>query len=368
MIMSTRPPNNSIGPLDHLALRYLRQALDMSHPTDEPYVLNPVESRLIRRTKMITLSMVVLLSLAGIALFYWPQYSWPQLFQLTPIQAFGAVYALPLVTVLYGLLLVYLQVGILLVLNSWGAKMIMDVCRFPRAHDPQYERHLQTLSNAAFMSFYQNFFQPGVDSYLNIPRWGLIILFLSATSKAAFTTLLAKFALTRFMGQYALADIIAMPIYAVWNTWTSWQILHEAQVRVMAPTTIREFVHELHEEWGKNDQFRQLILGALQYVAVLQRQHNYAHYMLTETLMDQFKLVTDVMPTDQFVAQALDSPLPMRHSLERLIIFSVLIDGKLSWYEKQRLRKLRQLGFLTYSTTEIQRIITAYNQGQGLWV
>ncbi|WP_332368965.1 hypothetical protein [Spirosoma telluris] len=63
--MSTRPPNNSSGPLDHLSMRYLRQVLDMSHPVDEPYVLNSVESRVIRRTKVITITIATLLGITG---------------------------------------------------------------------------------------------------------------------------------------------------------------------------------------------------------------------------------------------------------------------------------------------------------------
>ena len=368
--MSTRPPNNSIGPLNHLALHYLRQALDMSHPTDEPYVLNPVESRLIRRTKLITLSLVALLSIAGVLLFYWPQYSWPALFRPTAVQVFATVYALPLVTILYAFLLIYLEVSLLLTLNLWGVKMIMDVCGFPRAHDARYEQHLQALADGALKQPYQYFFPNGVTPYLHT-RWGLFVLFLLSTTKAALTTLVVKFSLTRFLGQYALRQTVnmtALPVYALWNTWTSWQLLHEAQVRVMAPTTIREFVHELYEEWGRNDEFPQLILGALQHISILERQYNYAHFLLTETIMDRFNLTTNVLPSSPFVEQALLAPLAMRRSLERLIVFSVLIDGKLSWLEKRQLSELRQRGFLTYSADEIQRISTDYNEGRGLWV
>lgn len=368
--MSTRPPNNSLGPLDHLALHYLRQALDMSHPPDEPYVLNPVESRLIRRTKVITLSLVALLSIVGILLFYGPQYNWPYLFKPTTVRAFGMIYGLPLITILYASLLIYLEVSLLLVLNLWGVKMIMNVCGFPRAHDARYEQHVQALEDSAFKQSYSHFFQYGVAPYLNT-RWGLFILFLLSTAKAALTTMVLKFSLMRFLSQYALrqsVDMAAMPIYTLWNTWTSWQLLHEAQVRVMAPTTIREFVHELYEEWGRNDQFRPLVLGALQHVMIFHQQANYAHLLLTETLTDRFNLAADMVQSSSFVDQALQAPLAMRRSLERLIVFSVLIDGKLSWFEKRQLRELRRSGFLTYSTTEIQRMGTNYNEGRGLWV
>ncbi|WP_197933099.1 LBF_2804 family protein [Spirosoma aureum] len=369
--MSTRPPNNSFGPLDHLAMRYLRQALDTSHPTDEPYVLSPVESRVIRRTKTLTLGLASLLGVLGVLFLYIPQYNWPVLFQNTPITLFGTTYNLPIVTTLYGLLLVYIEVNLLVGLNLLGVKAIMQVCQFPRAHDAQYDRHLQALADAALEKTNRGILRFGIDPYLNMPRWGLTIFFLLNITKAALSNLALKFFLKRFLGRFALrqvTDLAGMPIYAAWNAYASWQVLHEAQIRVMAPLTIREFVNELHDEWGANEQFRPLILEALQYVAILKRQYNYAHFLLTETLVDRFNLRTNTTLTGHFVEQAANAPVEVRRSLERLIVFGVLVDGNLSWLEKRRLRQLRAKNFLTYSTDDIQRIGEDYNQGRGLWV
>lgn len=369
--MSTRPPNNSFGPLDHLAMRYLRQALDTPHPSDEPYVLNPVESRIIRRTKILTLSLAALLGILGVLVLYIPQYTWPDLFQNTPIRFGTTTYYVPIVTSLYGILLVYIEINLLVGLNLIGVKAIMQICQFPRAHDAQYDRHLQALANAALEKKNRGILRFGIDPYLNMPRWGLTLFFLLNIAKAALSSLALKFLFRRFMGRYALrqiTDLAGMPIYAAWNAYASWQVLHEAQVRVMAPLTIREFVNELHDEWGDNEQFRPLILEALQYVAILKRQYNYAHFLLTETLVDRFNLRTNVTLTGHFVEQALHAPIEIRRSLERLIVFGVLVDGKLSWIEKRRLRQLRSKNFLTYSAEEIQRIGEDYNQGRGLWV
>ena len=369
--MSTRPPDDSPGPFDHLALRYLRQSLDMPHPTDEPYVLNALESRVIRRTKVITLSVAALLGVLGVVLLYMPQYLWPSLFITTPVSLFGDVYELSLITTLYGVLLVYIEVNLLIELNTHGVQSIMRVCHFPTAHDAQYERHLQSLATAAFEKKSQGFLRVGIDPYLTMPRWGLPIFFLLNMLKAALSSLTLKFLLKRLLNRYILGrvtNLAGMPVYAFWNAWASWQVLHEAQIRVMAPITIREFAHELHEEWGKNDQFRPLIMEALHYIGILQRQYNYAHSLLTETLIDQFDLPTDSNVTGHFMEQAVHAPAAVRQSLERLIVFGVLVDGSLSWLEKRRLRGLRKKGFLTYSNTEIQRIGNDYNHGRGLWV
>lgn len=369
--MSTRPPNNTTDPFDHLAMRYLRQALDTAHPTDEPYVMNPYECRLIRRAKALTLLTAALLGVLGVVLLYIPQYYWPYLFVDTPVNAFGSTYQLPLVTVLYGVLLVYLEVSLLIAVNAWGVNAIMRACQFPRAHDAQYERHLQALTDATLKQTNRGVLRFGLDPYLSLPRWGLTTFFLLNMAKAALSTLTLKFAVKPFLGGHALrqvTDLVGMPVYALWNTWASWQVLHETQVRVMAPTTIREFVNELHDEWGKSDEFRPLILEALHYAAILKRQHNYAHFLLTETLTDRFDLRTDATLTGHFAERVGQTPAHVRRSLERLIVFGVLVDGKLSWLERRRLGQLRRKGVLTYSTNDIQRIGEEYNHGRGLWV
>ena len=369
--MSTRPPNDSTGPFDHLAMRYLRQALDTAHPADEPYVLNADECRQIRRTKALTLITSALLGILGVVLLYYPQQYWSGFFANTPISWFGTVYRLPLVTALYGILLVYLEVSLLIAVNLRGVKSIMQTCQFPRAHDAQYDRHLRALAHAALKRPDRGIFRFGIDPYLSMPRWGLATFFLLNMTKAALSTLALKFVVKRFAGRHALrqmTDLVGMPIYALWNAWASWQVLHETQIRVMAPSTIREFVDELHDEWSGNDEFRPLILEALQHMEILKRQYNYAHFLLTETLVDRFELRTDATLTGHFAERVTQAPAPVRRSLERLIVFGVLVDGKLSWLEKRRLSLLRRKGFLTYSSNSIRQIGDDYNEGRGLWV
>ena len=369
--MSTRPLGSSIGPLDHLSLRYLRQALAIPHPADEPYVLNDTESRVIRRAKVVTLTVTSLLGVLGPLLFYWPQYSWPDLFGATTVSILGVTLNLPLVTILHGLLLVYAEVNLLLIFNQWGVQMIMEVCNFPRAHDAQYGQHVQAMADTAQKKSPADFLLFSLDPYLMLPRWGLPLFFLLAIVKALFSALALKVVLRILFGNYATHQVVNMagiPLYAFWNFWASWQVLHEAQVRVMAPATIREFLNELYDEWGQNEQFKPLLLDALHFTGVLDRQHNYAHCLLTETLIDRFNLPTDTPITGHFVEHIIHAPPHVRRVVERLVVFSTLIDGKLSGFEKQCLHNLRKQGMLTYSASEIQQIGADFNQGKGLWV
>ena len=366
--MSTPPPDDAHGPISQLDLRYLRGALDTQHPNDQPYVMSKVEHRVIREVKNRTMAQAALIGVLGILLFYLPQYFWPGFFANTDLTIADTTYGLPLVRILFGLLLLYLEINLLLHLNIRAVRVIMAVCQFPRLYDAQYERHLRALSDAAMDRDNLGHLHFGLDPYLVLPQWGLMLFLVVNKLKALATTLTLRLVLrVSRAGVSSLADLIGMPVMAFWNAWATRSIIHEAQVRVMAPLTIREFVDELHEEWHQNDVFCQLIPEALQFVAIPKRQYNYAHLVFTETLMDRFGL-TVIRPTGGFLEKLAQAPDDVRQGLERLIIFGALIDGKLSWFERRRLRQLRKKGWLTHTLTSIETIGKAFNRGEGLWV
>ncbi|RIV27830.1 hypothetical protein DYU11_01340 [Fibrisoma montanum] len=370
--MSTLPPNENRGPLDHLALRYLRQALNNPHPHDEPYVLSEAELRVIRHVRRQTLIIAALVGVLGVVLMYVPQYGWPELFVEIPLSFFGQSYALPITALLYGLILVYLEVSILLAVNLRATKLIMAACQFPRAHDARYDHHLKDIALASHRRRRTTRVVPrmGIDPYLNLPRWGLATFFLLNILKAVLSTQALRYAVSRLFSRVVqpVIDLIGLPIYAFWNAYASWQVVHEAQIRIMAPSTIREFVGELYDELGKNEQFRSMILDALQYIAVLKRQYNYAHFLLTETLLDRFNLRAGTPHPGEFTDRLKQAPPEVRRGLERLLVFGAVVDGRLSLLEKWRFRQLRKKGLLTHSRTAIGRVSADYNHGRGLWV
>jgi hypothetical protein len=368
--MSSLPPNDSSGPLDHLTMRYLRRALDASHPTDEPYVLNEVESWVIRRVRRRTLFLAAGLGVVGVLLLYLPQYFWPSFFQDFKLTFLNTPYNIPVISILYGMLLVYMEVYVLMYLNLNAIRTIMAICQFPRAHDAQYERNLRAIADAATKWEYQGIFGFRNDQLFGRPGWGLTSFFWANTVKAVLSDVLLRVLIRRFLGRFAFrqfTDLVGMPVFAFWNAFASAQILREAQVRVMAPLTIRSFVDELYEEWGKNDSFRKLISPVLACVGIQKRQYNYAHHLLSEAIEHRFDLKLTTASLD-----ALDHPsklpLELRKGLERLIIFAALVDGKLTFSEKKCLRHLRAKGWITYTLTDIHQIGRQYNAGKGLWV
>lgn len=368
--MSNAPPNDSSGPLNHLNMRYLRRALDAPHPTDEPYVLNEVEAWVIRRVRLQTLTLAAGLGLALVLFYYLPHYFWPLFFTDFILTIKGIGYVMPAISMLYGVLLIYVEVHALMSINLNAIRTIMAICQFPRAHDDQYDQNLRAIARAALNRQFGSIFSIQSDAHFGRPGWGLPAFFWLNTTKALLSFGLFQFLLNRFTdsstGQLGIS-LLGTVIFALWNEVASFQILREAQVRVMAPLTIHSFVDELHEEWGKNEEFRQLIPTVLACMGIQKRHYNYAHHLLAETIEHRFECRLDT-PVSDALNHPPTVPAPICTGLERLIIFAALVDGRLSGSEKKCLQHLRAKGWITYALADIQQIGRQYNDGKGLWV
>lgn len=369
-IMSNKPPNDSPGSLDHLTMRYLRRALDAPHPTDEPYVLNEVEAWVIRRVGLRTLAMAAGLGVLGMLLYYLPHHFWPIFFQDFTITVKGVGHPIPVISILYAVLLIYVEVHALMYVNLNAIRTVMAICQFPRAHDAQYEQHLRAIANAALNWQYSGIFALRADALFGLSGWGLSSFFWLNTAKA-----LLSFGLLWWFAQslanqsigLLVAGLIGATTLVFWNLFASFQILREAQVRVMAPLTIRSFVDELHEEWGKHESFLVLIPAVLSCVGIQKRQFNYAHHLLAEAIEHRFNITVE-NPTSNVLNDAPKLSAEERKGLERLIIFAALVDGRLSASEKKCLRHLRAKGWISYSLADIKQIGRQYYDGKGLWV
>ncbi len=370
-IMSNKPPHDSPGSLEHLTMRYLRRALDGEHPTDEPYVLNEVEAWVIRRVSLRTLALAAGLGVLVVLLYYLPHHFWPAFFQDFTITANGVGHAVPVISILYGILLIYVEVHALMYVNLNAIRTIMAICQFPRAHDAQYEQHLRAIANAALNWQFSDIFALRADALFGLTGWGLSAFFWLNTAKAILSFGAMWWVIHSFADSSVLllsSSLIGVAVFVFWNVFASFQILREAQVRVMAPLTIRSFVDELYDEWGKKEAFLVLIPTVLAAVGIQKRQYNYAHHLLAEAIEYRFELKLDSTKLGDALNNSPTLSAEMRQGMERLIIFAALVDGRLSSSEKKCLRHLRTKGWITYSLADIQQIGRQYYDGKGLWV
>ncbi|QJD78731.1 LBF_2804 family protein [Spirosoma rhododendri] len=348
-------------------MRYLRRALDASHPTDEPYVLSDDELFLTQRAAYATLFASGFLGVLTVLLFQLPQFAWPDFFASTEFLIAGKPFAIPLITILYAVLVLYIAVHLTTGVNRFGARAIAQICQFPRLHDARYEHHVETMARLARSG--KSGFRPyfNLKTHLARSRSGLFAYFLANQAAGFFASTIVTILLIPYIPTSA-AIIIGLVGYVSWLVYSVRRIQFELKIRILAPLTIRSFVNELREEWHTNSEFQTVLTDVLNYAGILRRLHVYAHLVLVETLTDRVNEAILPHSPDDFLPQMAAMPPDMQRSVERLLVFSLLIDGRFTAKERAQLQKLQDHKLLTYSLTDIGELHKDYVAGKGLWL
>jgi hypothetical protein len=358
------------GYMDRLAANYLSNRKPVGNDADEPYLLNETEISVIRKTRREILIIAAVLGVLGVLFLYLPQYFFPTLFPDTIIHLFGKPYAFPIITSVYGIILVFAEIYALTFFNLRAVRIISGVCQFPYKQDPEYDKHIRALASAALEKEDKDILLFGINPYFGLPKLSYTLFFILNKLKATLSNVLLKILIKRVLGRFALreiTDLAGIPIYAFWNAWASHLVIKEATIRIMAPLTIRQFVTNLHKRYDTNPSFKEMIVETLQFIAILKRRFNYSHFLLTEELFRQFAIEKET-PAGDFLQKITDCSPEVRHGLQQLIVFGVLIDGSLSRAEKKRLQLLEEKGLLPMSMDAIVQLEKDYVQGRGLRV
>ncbi|MGV3560962.1 LBF_2804 family protein [Larkinella arboricola] len=348
------------------ALRYLARAMHTVHPSDEPFVLSRAEKLAIQRLKIFTMLAAAAVVVLGIWVFYLPHVLWTDWFTKTHT----TLGDWPLISILFAVLILYLVVHALILVHNGAIRLIEVTCQFPRFHDASYNRHLNQLAeNGPQRSVFRLRMQPRPLLPWTMPGYLVTVLLLAFASDA-----IVQLGFRFWNGQPISPVSMVLSstlVAAVWIGWATHQILQQAQIRVMVPLTIRQFTNDLVEEFGREPAFRRFLPGILQQAGVSSKPGNYPHLLLLEALMSRFAIDPDkmrVVRTDGFAEQLASCPNHIRQGVERLFLFTILIDGHLSPLERNRLRQWQNAGVVKTPMADVETMQRNFVKGEGLWV
>jgi hypothetical protein len=91
----------------------------------------------------------------------------------------------------------------------------------------------------------------GIDPYAYMPGWWIAAKNIAYKMKVGVTSFLLRVFLRRVAARMAvrgMVPLIAGPLYALWNAYIIWRILHEARLRTLGPFAVHELMHQIAEE------------------------------------------------------------------------------------------------------------------------
>lgn len=346
---------------------YHRLPVRDSGADEHLHLLNEEEIRRINRCQLLAICAGALLSVLGFLAYYLPVYWFPHLFPATDTTApiIGATIRLPWGELLWCVLLTSIELFLLTLLNIAGVHQIAAATGFitpdTKAEKGEAVMQIGLEKKSTEVSRY------GIDPYQGLNKWLLFLFNLILRLKGWLGNQVVRYLLRLLLGRYAVRSVLdfsGLPIYMAINAYSVHAVMREAKVIIMGQAVISFLVKRLPQvELSAAEQ--KLLYDTLQYIAVSKRDFHQNHYLLTRQLLDFYHIPGEKhhqLPED-YLEKLKDAPLGISALCLIVIILGFILDGRLSWRERLKLRKLNHLGIMRESYPDVRRYLDDFMNG-----
>lgn len=338
---------------------------------DELYLLNEEEIAAIQKREKIAIIISAIIGALGVILLYVPYYAFPEWFKSVPFNIFNQTINIPVAFILYSVLLVAIEILLLTLLNIWCAHEIAVATGFLNYENKRHPEKHNLLLDIGLEKKNKKVLSYGIDPLMGVNRKALLAWNLLFILKAALTNFLFRFFIQRVLGRYAIRavqDFAGIPIFAFWNAYGTRTILREARVIIMGQNLIELLVNRIRHAGGIPEEKKSLISDTMQYIAISKRDFHQNHFLLTQNLFELFGIQARQGPWDEhkYLKNLSDADLVIQNQCLFIILLGDILDGKISSRERSKLKQLRELGLITYSSDEMNRFTKDFLQGRGI--
>ncbi len=211
----------------------------------------------------------------------------------------------------------------------------------------------------------------GIDPYEGVPKFYILVFTIWNLAKATLTNFFVKMIVVKIFARAELrayADLIGIPVFAIWNAVASWRIIESAKIYIMAPGVIHQLAKEV--EYLKSDEdFKQNIFDAMQYVVSVKRSFHHNHYLLVAKLIEVFDLQNfkDAEPNPtKFLKNISESDEKIKKAYSKLIMMGMFIDGGISRRDFKVLKKLYADNVININPIKVKVWCKQFRKGEGL--
>jgi hypothetical protein len=324
----------------------------------------------IRRRQRLASAIAALLSIIGFLSYYLPVYRFPHLFPSikVAIPLMDATISLPWAELLWCVALTSIELYLLTLLNIFGAHEIAIATGFislaTKSEKADEVIQIGLEKKATEINRY------GIDPFQDLDKRLLFLFNAVLRLKGWFANQLMRFLVRLLLGRYAvraLLDFAGMPIYMAINAYSVHTVMREARVIIMGQTLIGILIARL-PRYELSAAEKELLYDTLQYIAVCKRDFHQNHYLLTKALLEFFDIPAEKYhPLPEDYAERLKQAPAAPTALCRLIILlGFILDGRVSWRERLRLRHMNRIGVLKESPMELKRYARDFLNGVGV--
>lgn len=341
---------------------------------NELFLLSEDEIKALKIIRKSTYWKVGLAGALGVILLYAPYHIFGEtLFPMNSIwiPVYEQHIEIEVLFLVYSLVLVMLEIWYLTYVNIKAVAAIAKACGHPNPNDSNFENNINALISVGLEKKQKQLESIGINPYEGLNPVGVVVFQLLLRLKAAVSGFLFKLLIKKALGRYALRAVIdfaGIPVYAFWNCWGARKIMNETLIRVMAPPLIKRCADLLYDQQKDNPEFKSYLYDTLQLISESKRSFHYNHFLLSVTLLEKFGIQLEAEPpyNEDFITEIEDLSPQTIDAINKLLVFGMLIDGKISLREKKAIRYLIEKSVLNYTEAEIIQWSKDYFEGRGI--
>jgi hypothetical protein len=309
------------------------------------------------------------LSVAGFLGYYLPLYLAPgPLPSVTLRVPLAGVVTVPWVQLLWCVLLTGVELALLTGLNVLGVHAVAVATGYVAPGGTGRKRDaLLGIGLERRTTFLGRF---GLDPFEGLDPRLLVLFNLTLRLKGWLGNQAIRYLAQLLLGRYAVRvvlDFVGLPLYMAINVLSVRTVLRQARVVLLGHHAVARLVARFDgPPLAVAEQA--LLYDTLQLVAVSKRDHHRNHYLLTRELLARFRIPREPshrLPPD-YLDRLRSAPDHALALCQAVILLGFVLDGRLSWRERRRLARLREVGLLADRPEEVARRAREFMAGGDL--
>lgn len=351
--------------------RYFRRLPVRRVAEDEELLyLSPAERSRLKYVLNKTSIISGILCVLGYVFLFVPKYILGDyLFPINQFILFGQEINLSLSFLIYGWCLGFLEIWCLVFLNIWTIHEIAVATGFIHAENKSI--HLSSLLSMSMEKKNKEVIKFGINPLEGLSKFSLFLFNLWLLIRGLLASMLIRVLVKKILGNYAfrmILDFSGLPLFVWLNIRGSRKVYQMGKVVLMGQHLVKDLTKRFDGSVNFTQEEKDLIYATLQYIAVSKRDFHPNHFVLTKEVLEKFNIpvkTTQHLPS-HFEQQLLLATDDLKRICVSIIIAGFLLDGEISYRERNKLNQLNELGITSLTFEGLKKYKDSFLSGDGL--
>jgi len=322
---------------------------------DEIHILNEEELYLIKKEYYSAIYQTALLGFLGVLFYYLPMYYLDFLSQKVAFSIVNQAFNLPLYDIGLCIVLTVLEIYLLTLIHLKLTYNIAVITGY--INEGNKNSHLEKIEKIATAKKDKEITKFGLDPFQEINKTLLVFINLLLKLKGFLANKALRYLIQRFAGRYTVKyvmDFAGAPIYMLLNAYTTHVIYKNAKAEIFGVQLIDRFINSLNKK-ELTEVEKELIYDTLQLIAISKQDFHANHSILTQQIISFYNIPIKKQHlfTDAFYERLAITNENLKNLSQQIIIIGLLLDGKISWREKNKIKQLASKKILQYEVNDI---------------